>query len=283
ISIALFGLGVGGVFSYVVAGWPGKLYRKLGLLALANAITVVTALEFVLTRKGQLHTLDIALVYFVCALPFFFSGTVVSLVISDTIDRVDRVYFFDLIGAAGGCAVLVPLLNWIGGPNTLIVSAVLFAISAAVWFNVARLIRGRVIGVALALLLVALITVNSKRSIIDLQYAKGQPLKNEEFTKWNSFSRIALTREPGSNTRNIVIDGDAETGVANFNFARLSPEEKKYLAYHGPGLPYILRPAAKTLVIGPGGGWDISRALASGSKDVTGVEINPIIATLIMR
>jgi hypothetical protein len=36
-------------------------------------------------------------------------------------------------------------------------------------------------------------------------------------------------------------------------------------------------------VIGPGGGWDVSRALASGSHDVTGVEINPIIATTIMR
>lgn len=283
ISIALFGLGVGGVFSYVVAGWPGELYRKLGLLALVDAVSVVAALEFVLTRKGQMQTLDVSLVYFVCALPFFFSGTIVSLVISDTIDRVDRVYFFDLIGAAGGCAVLVPLLNWIGGPNTLIVSAVLFAISAAVWFNVARVIRGRVAGVSLALVLVALITVNSKRDVIDVRYAKGQLLKNEEFTQWNSFSRIALTHQPGSQSRSIIIDGDAETGVANFNFDRLSAEEKHYLAYHGPGMPYILRPGAKTLVIGPGGGWDISRALASGSKDITGVEINPIIATVIMR
>ncbi len=45
----------------------------------------------------------------------------------------------------------------------------------------------------------------------------------------------------------------------------------------------MLRPGAKTLVIGPGGGWDISRALATGSKDVTGAEINPIIGTTIMR
>ena len=51
----------------------------------------------------------------------------------------------------------------------------------------------------------------------------------------------------------------------------------------GPGFPYLLRPGAKTLIIGPGGGWDVSRALASGSKDITGVEINPIIANVIMR
>jgi hypothetical protein len=30
ISIALFGLGVGGVFSYIVAGWRGSLFSKLG-------------------------------------------------------------------------------------------------------------------------------------------------------------------------------------------------------------------------------------------------------------
>jgi hypothetical protein len=45
----------------------------------------------------------------------------------------------------------------------------------------------------------------------------------------------------------------------------------------------LLRSGAKTLVIGPGGGWDVARALASGSKDITGVEINPIISRVIMR
>jgi spermidine synthase/predicted MFS family arabinose efflux permease len=283
ISIALFGLGVGGVFSYVVAGWPGSLYGKLGVLAIADAVAVVFALEFLLTRPAELTTLDIGLVYCACALPFLLSGTVVASAISDTIDRVDRAYFFDLMGAAGGCALLVPFLNWIGGPGTLLVSAALFAVSAAVWFNVARLPRGRIIGVSIALALVALITYNSKNSLIDLTYAKGRELKNEEFHKWNSFSRVALTIEPGSGTRNIIIDGDAETGVANFNFSRLTAREREYLAYQGPGFPYLLRPGAKTLVIGPGGGWDVARALASGSKDVTGVEINPIIADLIMR
>ena len=45
----------------------------------------------------------------------------------------------------------------------------------------------------------------------------------------------------------------------------------------------MLRPGAKTLVIGPGGGWDVARALTGGSKDVTAVEINPIIARTIMQ
>ncbi len=37
ISIALFGLGMGGVFSYVVAGWKAPLYMRLGRLSAANS------------------------------------------------------------------------------------------------------------------------------------------------------------------------------------------------------------------------------------------------------
>src|SRR5271168_1443565 len=43
ISIALFGLGAGGVFSYVVGAWRGNLYAKLGTLGLLNSVVVVTA------------------------------------------------------------------------------------------------------------------------------------------------------------------------------------------------------------------------------------------------
>src|SRR5208337_1167817 len=55
------------------------------------------------------------------------------------------------------------------------------------------------------------------------------------------------------------------------------------LLEEGMALPYVIRPGAKTLVIGPGGGWDVARAITSGSKDITAVEINPIIATTVMR
>ena len=61
-----------------------------------------------------------ALVYFTTALPFFVSGIIISLAISETIDRVNRVYFFDLLGAAGGCLLLLPLLEWLGGPSTVL-------------------------------------------------------------------------------------------------------------------------------------------------------------------
>ncbi len=283
ISIALFGLGAGGVFSYVVAAWRGTLWGKLGTMAVWNAVVCVLSLWFLLSRTGNLNTVEISLAYFVAAAPFFLSGTILSLVIADTVERVNRTYFFDLVGAAAGCAVLVPLLNWIGGPNTILVAAVLFATSAAIWFHLDRAPRGRVAAVTLGLLLVALITYNSKYFLLDVKYAKGQRLVGEEFRQWNSFSRIAVKPEPGTNLKSIVIDADAATGIAHFDFEHLTKEQRFDLEFHGPGLPYFLRPGAKTLIIGPGGGWDVSRALAAGSKSITGVEINPIIARVIMR
>ena len=55
ISIALFGLGAGGVFSYVVAGWRWNIYSKLGTLAVLNSVAVLFSLVFLLTRPGELN------------------------------------------------------------------------------------------------------------------------------------------------------------------------------------------------------------------------------------
>ncbi len=281
ISIALFGLGAGGIFSYAVAKWNRDFFLKLGLLGTAAALLVVGALVFLLTRPGPLGYGTLAMVYFMSALPFFLSGTVVSLVIAETIERVGRVYFFDLMGAAGGCLLLIPLLEWVGGPGTVLSAGAALAASGAVWFHLAGKRQGRIVAAALALGLAALVAFNAARPVIDVRYAKGKELKPERFVKWNSFSRIGLQGPAGSAM--IFIDADASTGIPYCDFDRLSEAERRDLLGKGPGLPYVLRPGAKTLVIGAGGGSDLARALASGSRDVTGVEINPIIARTIMR
>src|SRR5512140_3284871 len=88
ISIALFGLGSGGVFSYLVAG--GNLYGRLGVLGLASAVRVVAMLWFILSRPTELGYVTLGAVYLASALPFLLAGTVVSIAISEAIERVDR-------------------------------------------------------------------------------------------------------------------------------------------------------------------------------------------------
>jgi hypothetical protein len=287
ISIALFGLGAGGVFSYIVAARPGNLYAKLGVLGLCASAAVIAALLIILFAPGELGYAHLAMVYVASALPFFFAGTVVSLAIGEAMERVDRAYFFDLAGAAAGCLLLIPFLHLFGGPNTVIAAAVIYLVSAAMWFHQAAAgggggTRRRAAAVSAALLLVILMAVNGKTRIIDVKTSKGQPLPHESFTAWNSFSRVGVTGGEGGYT--IVIDGDATTGIASFDWQRgLTDGQRFKLLHEGQGFPYILRPAAKTLVIGAGGGYDVARALAGGSHDITAVEINPIIADTIMR
>jgi hypothetical protein len=280
ISVALFGLGAGGVFSYVVAARRGNLFSKLGSMSLANGLVVVAALWFILSRSNDLGTGTLAAVYFVSALPFFFAGVVTSLAISEAIDRVDRAYFFDLAGAAAGCLVLIPFLDVFGGPNTMIAAAVFYGIAGAIWFNLAGSAGRRAAAVAMSLLLVGLMVVNFKSHLLDVRYAKGQRLPPERFVAWNSFSRVGVHYQ---GIWSIVIDADAATGIASFDWDHLSDADRFKLTHEGPGVPYLVRPGAKTLILGAGGGYDVARAFASGSRDITAVEINPIIARTIMR
>ncbi len=282
ISIALFGLGAGGVFSYVISARPGNLHEKLGALALTNSICVVASLWFLVSRSATSGNFVLAAVYFASALPFFLAGTVVSIAISEAIERVDRAYFFDLAGAAAGCLLLVPFLELFGGPNTLIAAGVLFAVSAAIWFNQAGAFRHRAMAVLVSLLLVGLMVVNGRRGrVLDIHVAKGMALPDESFVAWNGISRIGVSKTNGA--WSIVIDADAATGIPSFDWDHLTPENRIDLLHQGMGLPYSLRPGAKALIIGPGGGYDVARAMASGSRDITAVEINPIIANDVMR
>src|SRR5437660_2850161 len=84
ISIALFGLGIGGVFSYVVAGWKPPLYLRLGRLSALNSFCVGLSLAVILAQGNHPSNWSLALVYFTTAIPFFVSGAIVSLAVSET-------------------------------------------------------------------------------------------------------------------------------------------------------------------------------------------------------
>lgn len=279
ISIALFGLGVGGVLSYVIQARAGNVFSKLGLLSTLNGIVVPGSLVVLLTRENPSDFWTLGLVYLTTALPFMIAGAVLAMAIAETIERIDRVYFFDLIGAAAGCLLLVPFLDNLGGPNTILASGVLFLVAGAIWFHVEGRIQGRAGAVLLALVLTSLVVINFRKPLVEVTRAKGMKLPEEVFARWNSFSRVGLVEKE----RLIVIDADASTGIPSYDFDHLTDAQREDLLTQGPALPYRIRPGAKTLIIGAGGGYDVARALASGSKDVTGVEINRIIAHTIMQ
>ena len=191
-----------------------------------------------MTRKGELGPGTLTLIYFATAAPFFLAGAIVSLVISETIQRVERVYFFDLMGASAGCFVLIPLLNAFGGPNTVIAVGILFAASAAIWFNIAGRSELRIGAVALSLALVGLIFINANWRLIDVTWAKGRELPHELFVKWNSFSRIGMAREHGSGAMRQRKNGRCSAHPQGEGQDRRRSENRR-LAKSPQSLPYV--------------------------------------------
>src|SRR5262249_49851163 len=111
ISIAMFGLTAGAVFVYLRKERfrPGRLSYDL---AVTTDLAVVVQLTLVTGASPSLTALVAWAEFALCmALPFFFSGIVVSLALTRSPYSIGKVYGADLIGAAIGCIGALVLLN----------------------------------------------------------------------------------------------------------------------------------------------------------------------------
>jgi spermidine synthase len=288
ISIALLGLGAGGVFAYLLKSRLASLSTRTiaSRICLANSVIVVAVLEIVLHVPVALNLtgknfLRLSLLYLSAAVPFFLIGLLFSIVFARENTRIPRLYGADLCGGALACLALVPLLNWLGGPNVIIGAGIVLALSAIVWAE-SRSVRRNAGLIALALC--ALIAANHSGRLIDVVYAKGMFRDPAwvEFARWNALSRVEVDRQ--NQAKVIVIDADASTYIMNADLSHWKGTEWEHnLMAAPPALANVLRPHGDFAIIGPGGGVDVLRAVANGSASVTGIEINPIIANTIMR
>jgi len=73
------------------------------------------------------------IIYILISAPFFLAGFVLSLVFSHYAKQIRKLYFWDLIGAALGCLVLVPLLPKIGTIGILYIVAIFAVISSCLF------------------------------------------------------------------------------------------------------------------------------------------------------
>jgi spermidine synthase len=276
ISLALFGSGASGVFLYVLRPRLEEA-RTAGLLALFSALyaaATVAALLVILSHPlspvapGLSTLASLAWIYGAAALPFFFAGCVITLAITAWARDISRLYLFDLGGAALGCLALVPMLGLLGAIDTVLLVAVVallggFLLSRRRWL------------LPLLAAAVALLVYNHATGRITLRESKGLSEDLVVFSKWNSFSRVTVTRTEDADQLLIFIDSDAAT-ILFRDAADL--DRHRGLADRAEGLAYHLGGRAKVLVIGPGGGLDVILARLHGARDVTAVEVNPLVA-----
>src|SRR5690606_38175796 len=98
-------------------------------------------------------------------------------------------------------------------------------------------------------------------------------------TGWNAYSRIdAVEGFPPPYLARLYIDSDAWTSILDWNG---DLEAVRSMRDWYRALPFTLFDAPETLVIGPGGVSDVLVALASGSRRVTAVELNPLMVQFV--
>ena len=284
ISIALLGLGAGAVFAYLRREWlehwtTGELGAAL---CSANAVLIFAVLEIVLHTSVALR-LDwgnfgrLTLLYLAAAVPFFVTGLLFSTVFARFPARITQLYGADLLGGSLACLALVPLLNFVGGPNTILFAAAAVAVAGVAWAEA----RARLTPAILACILLAVIAINFRGWLIDIVYAKGMKRQTPLFARWNALSRVEVDEQGWAKV--IVIDADASTYLMNTDPHHWNATYQRDLMSAAAATVNVLRPKGDYAIIGPGGGVDVQRAVANGSPSVTGIEINPIIANDIMR
>ncbi len=289
ISIALLGLGAGGVTAYVSRDRLSRYStRDLGaVVPAANAVVIPAALVIVLHIPVALdlswgNLLRLTAIYLVSAVPFFLTGLLCSAVFARESRSIPLLYSADLAGGALACLLIVPLLDGLGAPNTVLVAGAAMAGASAVW-SAGREMRKRALLIVAGLVVV--IGANMIWGFVDVIYAKGVRLSHLakiEFVRWNAISRVEVDLKKDQ-SRWIVIDADANSALMNVDPHAWQGVRQKNLMAAAPAIANVIRPRGSYAIIGPGGGVDVLRAVANGSPRVVGIEINPIIANTIMR
>ena len=191
--------------------------------------------------------------------------------------RITQLYGADLLGGSLACLALVPLLNFIGGPNTILFAAAVVALAGVAWAQPGKRLSPAVGGCVSAGDRAELQQQGSGHCLRQGYESANPPV----YARWNAFRG---SRSINSGTgKVIVIDADANTFLMNTDPHHWRDDYRRTPMSAAPSVANVLRPHGDFAIIGPGGGVDVLRAVANGSTNVTGIEINPIIANNIMR
>lgn len=276
VSLAMLGIGASGVLVYLRPRWfpPNRMTEQLAWLVGVFGVSIVASFVAVRLLSAQnysaLQTLGAYVPVVACGLvPFFFGGLVLSIVFTHCADRISTLYWFDLAGAALGAVIALPLLTVLNGPSIVPVLALVAVLTGATFARRrARKLAFRAQSVA-ALGLVALIVIQAKSGVLDVQHSHGEREHGLEFERWDPVARITV-QSFAPDTKWLNIDSQVQTAVLRYG----DGTDAGFLKHNVLQLAYRLRRYPKVLIIGPGGGSDVLAAFVAGNQNITGVEVN---------
>ncbi|MEM7564870.1 MAG: hypothetical protein AAF353_17740, partial [Pseudomonadota bacterium] len=304
ITLAVFSFGLAGVYLSIRPVNPGPgawvwLSVATFLMAIVTIcfLPAINALPFdynQLTGNQTKKTLtNFLLIYLVICAPFFLAGFTLSLVFSHFAEQIRRLYFWDLIGAALGCLLLIPLLPKLGTVGILYVVAGFCLLSSA-FFSSSRIWSGVASILALAIVGYALSWDNIRTFDPHMDKRNFRSLAGvSEGTWWDPISKIDIVNYEalgqGHTFKWIAYDGGTQTSYfyrfdGDYEAIRAGlPENAKshfwdrYLA-----VSHYLKADtdAEVLVIGSAGGQETKAALTYNAGHVDGIELVGIVTDL---
>jgi hypothetical protein len=289
VSVALVGLGASGlVVQHRVTKLKGKWAENLTIYS-AWGITIFIPITLFVMHALASQVIYLPLYMVLFSVPFFLMGIIISAAFNAFASVAGRLYAADLIGASVGALLVVLFLVLTGGEGSTLIVGLIAAVSSTLFARITRNTRKTIASVIFVGFAISLILLNHATQIFaiptDPTAQKDLPIYLREYpgskivkTEWNSFSRIDVVEGGGGGSEGLVakvfIDGGAGTNIISWDGNTGSRQElSTWMQY----LPFKMMQDPKVLVIGSGGGRDVVASLVSGSKDVTSVEINPII------
>ena len=315
ISVAMLGMTAGAVWVYLhrermeAVALPVTLRNFTLATAVAMPASIMVQFCLITTISLSLTTVvSWSILLVAMAVPYFFSGVVVSLALTRSPFPSGQVYGVDLMGAALGCMGVIVILNIMDGPTAVIVSGVVCGLSAVAFTSSASSEdqeklksspwwrRPTTVTIALAVFAILnSVAPVGVRPILVKDHLEFSGIRSYE--KWNSYSRVVAERpelrlpdlwgpspklppEMRAMQVQLNIDGAAGTVMSHFDG---TPASISFLQYDLVGLAYRLPDIRKSAVVGVGGGRDLLTAHYFGVPDITGVELNPIFVNLLTK
>jgi len=302
ISLAMLGLGAGGVYVYFSNKIKEKADFFIALFTLLSSVSIIVSLVLILSFPFKPFVsiktfFDFWFLYLLFAFPFFFAGLSFSLIFFKLSKQISKVYFFDLVGGGIGALLVVPLLYVLDAPTIVIFIALSTALSSF-FFSLSCQKSFKIISGVLTIFLLCLVFFNLYYQVIKVSYVKGEKETNLIYQKWSPVGRVVVSPmkentihawglsqnykpEKYPEQLQIMIDGAAGTDLEKITDNL--EKDLEHLKYDITSLAYYIAPTSRSLIIGFGGGRDILTSLLFGFKEIEGVEINPVMKEIICQ
>ncbi len=292
IGISLLGLGAGGVFVAVFERLRTTATERVLLVSCVVAAVAVIASYLLVALvplhlfrmmmslahgmvAGPLWTLaKLSLVLFVLFIPFLAAGVALSTIFAAHTERIGRLYFADLIGAALGAAIVIPAITWITPPGTVFLSGFVFALAGA---RLAREVPGpwpKIGAVAAVVLLMGVLAPGVLPDPIR-DRVKGGEETGSSFTRWSPVFRVDVVPSFGDPPLHLLYhDGTLGSSMTSWDgdLGSLGRYDTMDRAH-----PFrLLAPEPSVAIVGSAGGNEILASLHFGARKITGIELNPV-------